>query len=232
MPTALAMSSIWASRTPRSSKSARVAATISASRARRRAAAAERRPSVSGARVLMGGVYDSCNSELHECDGLLGRSARGVGADAGDDDESLVLGSGPGVVAVVHPSVAPLLGGVGGGLGPVMSSAERGEVAWVGLAGWTVAGRRGRCGRGRSAGRGGGSRGRRSAGRDAMTSSRIHSGGSWASTGSPRSGSRTGVTVTREPVSQSRIRALVAGPRSSTRPRGAMSPSGVAVRCT
>ena len=35
--------------------------------------------------------------------------------------------------------------------------------------------------------------------------------------------------MTREPVSQSRIRALVAGPRSSTRPNGAMSPSGVAV---
>ena len=39
MPTALAMSSIWASRTPRSSKSRRVAEMISASRSRRRAAA-------------------------------------------------------------------------------------------------------------------------------------------------------------------------------------------------
>jgi hypothetical protein len=53
MPTALAMSSIWASRTPRSSNSARVAAMISFSRARRRAAPAERRPSFSGARVAM-----------------------------------------------------------------------------------------------------------------------------------------------------------------------------------
>ena len=49
MPTALAMSSIWASRTPRSSKSPRVAEMISASRTRRRAAAVPLRPVVGGA---------------------------------------------------------------------------------------------------------------------------------------------------------------------------------------
>ena len=44
MPTARAMSSIWASRTPRSSKSRRVAEMISASRCRRRVAAVPPRP--------------------------------------------------------------------------------------------------------------------------------------------------------------------------------------------
>src|SRR3954470_17829857 len=57
MPTAFAMSSICASRTPRLSKRPRVAAMMSFSRAPRRAAAAVRRPSVSGA-VVMTTVYE------------------------------------------------------------------------------------------------------------------------------------------------------------------------------
>src|SRR5512139_2057562 len=60
IPTARAMSSICASRTPRSSNSARVASRISFSRALLRTAAADRRPSVLGCvrrSVLMASCY-------------------------------------------------------------------------------------------------------------------------------------------------------------------------------
>src|SRR6188472_1749005 len=67
MPTALATSSIWASRTPRASNSSRVAAMIRASRSRRRSAAAERlwRPGAEGALFSdMRDIVRVCNSEL------------------------------------------------------------------------------------------------------------------------------------------------------------------------
>ena len=49
-----------------------------------------------------------------------------------------------------------------------------------------------------------------------VTRSRIHRGGSWASTASVRAMSRTGSTVTEAPVSQPRIFSTVAGPRPRT----------------
>src|SRR5512145_2109242 len=69
IPTARAMSSICASRTPRASNRARVASRISFSRARLRTAAAERRPSVLGCMrgsVLMSPCYVPCNREWHD----------------------------------------------------------------------------------------------------------------------------------------------------------------------
>src|SRR6478735_9293388 len=89
MPTARAMSSIWASRTPRSSKSRRVAEMISASRTRRRAAAVPPRPAagVEGS-ALMGlslGMSSRREVGAHLLDGvgLAGRLVVAVADDPG-----------------------------------------------------------------------------------------------------------------------------------------------------
>src|SRR6187399_2578253 len=89
-PTARAMSSMLASRTPLSSKSCRVAATISASRARRRAAAAVRRPSVAGGPgmglIVGGGARDILGQPAGAGRGGLSDLPGGMTPASGDRD--------------------------------------------------------------------------------------------------------------------------------------------------